>query len=159
VHKKAPTEVDALMKLPREYLYNPTWRIIAFVFGAGLSWLVLVTLRRPSVFSLSFGLVAVAMALLLLVRRLALKRCLVLDADALLLPTGFLQIRAVRIPYEDINRVWRTRLVWIDVLCLGTTRGKFQILPTLLPEPGSFTAIEQFLNSQVQRNPNATTNS
>jgi hypothetical protein len=97
------------------------------------------------------------MALLLLVRRLALRRCLVLDTDALLLPTGFLRVRAVRIPYEGINRVWRTRLVWIDVLCLGTTRGTFEILPTLLPEPGSFTAIEQFLNAQVQRNPNATT--
>jgi len=150
------------MNLPREYLYNPTWRIIAFLSGAGLSWLVLVKVLsagRLSVFSLSFGLIPIAMALLLVIRRLALKRRLVLDTDALLLPTGFLRVRAVRIPYDDIDRVWRTRLVWIDVLCLGTKRGKFEILPTLLPEPGSFTAIEQFLGSHVQRNPNVTTDS
>jgi len=150
------------MNLPREYLYNPTWRIITFLFGAGLSWLILVKALdagRLNVFNLSFGLIPIAMALLLVIRRLALKRRLVLDTDALLLPTGFLRVRAVRIPYDDINRVWRTRLVWIDVLCLGTKRGKFEILTTLLPEPGSFTAIGQFLNSQVQRNPNVTTDS
>ena len=150
------------MKLPREYLYNPTWRSIAFLFGAGLSWLVLVKLTvvgRPSAFSSSLGLAPIAMALLLMVRRQALKRRLVLDKDALLLPTGFLRVRGVRIPYGEINQVWRTRLAWIDLLCLGTTRGKFEILPTLLPEPGSFTEIEQFLNSQVQRKLKATTES
>jgi hypothetical protein len=141
---------------PREYPYDPQWQIIALNFGAGLGWLGLVRILngRLNLFSVILGLVPVTLAFLLVIRRLAFKRHLVLDTDAILLPTGFLRVRAVRIPYNDIKRIWRTRLIWIDVICLGTTRGKFEILPTLLPESGSLMAIEQFLNSRVPRNQN-----
>ncbi len=141
------------MNPPRRYSYNPKLRLLVLNFGAGVAWIAVATLLcacRPNTFSLSFGLVPILIGLLLTVRRLVFKRYLVLDSDALMLPTGFLRVRATRIPYKDIERVWQIRLPWMPVLCVGTKQGKFEVLSGMLPETGSYVAVGEFLNLQAQ---------
>jgi hypothetical protein len=77
----------------REYPYDPRWQIIVLNFGAGLGWLGLVRILngRLNLFSVILGLVPVTLAFLLVIRRLAFKCHLVLDTDAILLPTGFFE--------------------------------------------------------------------
>ncbi len=142
------------MKLPRQYAYNPGWRILILTFGSGLAWISLLAFignHPPSPIGLSFGLLPILMGLLLTVRRLVFKRHLILDRDALMVPTGFLRIRTKRIPYMDIERVWQVRLLWANVLCVDTKQGKFEIVSTLLPETDSVIAIGAFLNSKARQ--------
>jgi hypothetical protein len=68
--------------------------------GAGLLWIGVQWLesrRTPEGFSLWFGLVPIALALLLAMRRILFDRCLVLDDDHMILPTGLLQSKR---PFE-----------------------------------------------------------
>jgi hypothetical protein len=141
------------MSLPRRYSYNPKVWLLVSTSGAGVAWIAVAALLcgcKPNMFSLSFGLLPIILGLLLTVRRLAFKRYLVLVSDALMLPTGFLRVRTARIPYVNIERVWQIRLLWMAVLCVGTKHGKFEIVSGLLPEPGSYVAVGDFLNSRVQ---------
>jgi len=144
------------MNLPRRYSYNPKLWLLVLTFGAGVAWIAAVAVqcgRSPNTFSLSFGLIPILLGLLLTVRRLAFKRYLVLDSDALMLPTGFLRVRTTRIPYMNIERVWQIRLPWMAVLCIGTKQGKFDVLSGMLPEAGSYVAVGEFLNSRAQESP------
>jgi hypothetical protein len=92
--------------------------------------------------------------LLLAVRRLAFKCYLVLDSDAFVLPTGFLRVRTVRIPYTAIERIWETRLPFAVVLSVSTKEGKFEVVSAMLPDAGSYIDVGKFLYAQVAR-PNA----
>jgi hypothetical protein len=105
---------------------------------------------RPNTVSLSFGLASLLFGLLLTIRRLAFKRYLVLDSDALVLPTGFLRITNTRIPYVNISRVRQIRLLWMPVLCVGTKQGKFEVVSELLPQAGSYIAVGEFLHARSQ---------
>jgi len=96
------------------------------------------------------------LGLLVTVRRLVFKCSLVLDKDALILPTGFGRVRTKRIPYTIIERVWETRLPFAVVLSVATKEGKFEVISTMLPDAGSYVDIGKFLYAQVDR-PNETT--
>jgi hypothetical protein len=138
--------------LPRQYSYDPKWQTVLFVAGPGCAWIVVQKLLCgcwPHGFSLLLGAVLVASGLLLTIRRLAFKRFLKLDVDAILLPTGFAGMRSTRIPYTNIERVWRVYAGFTLVLCLATKQGKFQLAAAMLPEPGSFIDVENFLHSRA----------
>jgi len=141
------------VNLPCQYSYDPSWQTVLFVAGSGCAWIggqKLLCGCWPHGFSLLLGVVLVASGLLLTIRRLAFKRFLILDTDTILLPTGFAGMRSTRIPYTSIERVWRAYAGYALVLCLATKQGKFQLVPTMLPEPGSFIDVEHFLHSQAQ---------
>jgi hypothetical protein len=146
--------------VPREYSYDPRWQIIALNFGAGLGWLCLVRISngRLNLFSVILGLIPITMAILLAIRRLVFKRHLVLDIDAILLPTGFLRVRAVRIPYNDIKRVWWTRLIWINVICFGTNAREIRdnpyIASRILQSHGHRAILELSGSTESKRNSN-----
>lgn len=143
------------MDLPRRYSYNPRLRLILSTVGAGAVWIVLQRLscgRIPYGFSLWFGLLPIALGLLLAVRRAKAYRYLLLDRDELLLPTGFLQTRITRIPYISIERVSRIYLPGTAVLRLATKNGRFEIASTLLPDSESYLAVEKFLNVRAREN-------
>ncbi len=85
------------------------------------------------------------MALLAIVRRLALRRFVELDTDELLLPTGFLQFHMARIPYSDITRAWEVGLPFTAVLCIATDERSFDIPSILLPNTKSYIALRDFI--------------
>jgi hypothetical protein len=147
------------MNLPRQYSYNPRLWLLALTVGAGFAWLTLVGLLCgcwPHGFSLWFGVLPIMLGLLMTARRLVFKCSLVLDKDALILPTGFGRVRTKRIPYTSIERVWETRLPFAVVLSVTTKEGKFEVVSTMLPDAGSYVDIGKFLYAQVDR-PNETT--
>jgi len=98
-----------------------------------------------------FGVLPIILGLLATVRRLAFKGHLMLDQDAITLPTGFGRVRTKRIPYASIERVWETRLPLTVVLSLATKEGKFEVVSTMLPDHGSYIAVGKFLYAQVGR--------
>jgi hypothetical protein len=143
------------VNVPRQYSYDPRWQMVLFVAGSGCAWIAVQKLLCrcwPHGFSLLLGVVLVTFGLLLTIRRLAFKRFLILDVDAILLPTGFAGMRSTRIRYKNIERVWRVYAGHTLVLCLATKQGKFQLAAPMLPEPGSFVDVENFLHSQAQHN-------
>jgi hypothetical protein len=142
------------MNLPRQYPYNPRLSLVAFTAGAGFVWLTLMGLLCgcwPHGFSLWFGVAPIVLGLLLTVRRLVFKCYLVLDKDALLLPTGFGRVRTKRVPYMSIERVWETRLPFTVVLSVATKEGKFEVVSAMLPDAGSYIDVGKFLCAQVHQ--------
>jgi hypothetical protein len=142
------------MNLPRQYSYNPRLSLVILLFGGGLVWLLmgaLVCECRPHGFVLWFGLAPTILGLLVTVRRLAFKSYLVLDEDALILPTGFGRVRTTRIPYTSIDRVWETSLPFATVLSVATKEGKFEVVSTMLPDAHSYVDVGKFLNSRSSR--------
>ena len=139
------------MNLPRQYSYNPRLSLVLLLSGGGIVWLIvggLVCGCRPHGFLLWLGLAPIIFGLLLTVRRLAFNCYLVLDLDALLLPTGFGRVRTTRIPYTSIERVWETRLPFATVLSIATKGGKFEVVSTMLPDARSYVDVGRFLNSR-----------
>jgi hypothetical protein len=89
------------------------------------------------------------MGLLATVRRYFFDCSLVLEQDALLVPTGFYRTRTARVMYSSIERVWETRLPFTLVLSVATRQGKkFEIVSTMLPDANSYLEIGKFLHAQ-----------
>ena len=143
-----------MMELPREFPYNPRPGLILLVSGVGLLWIGVQWLSWgiPTGLGLWFGLVPIMLAVLLGVRRAALDRCLLLNQDQMILPTGFLQTGTARIEYGSIKRVCRHYLPAAVVLRVATEKRTFEIVSVLLPENDSFRAVEEFLNLKAQQN-------
>ena len=142
------------MNLPSQYSYNPRLSLIFLLFGGGLAWLLvgaIVCGCRPNGFVLWFGLAPIILALLVIVRRLAFKCFLVLEEDALILPTGFGRVRTTRIPYASIERVWETSLPFTTVLSVATKEGKFEVVSMMLPDTRSYLDVGKFINSRSSR--------
>jgi hypothetical protein len=143
------------MELPHQYPYNPRPRIIFLLSGVGLLWIGVQRLsggRMPTGFSLWFGLVPIALALLLGLRRLLFDRRLLLDNDGMILPTGLLQTGTARIDYTSIERVWRHYLSATVILRVATEKHIFEIVSVLLPDNTSYLTLEEFLSLKAQEN-------
>jgi hypothetical protein len=143
------------MELPHQYPYNPRPRIIFLLSGVGLLWIGVQRLsggRMPTGFSLWFGLVPIALALLLGLRRILFDRRLLLDNDGMILPTGLLQTGTTRIDYTSIERVWRHYLPATVILRVATEKHIFEIVSVLLPDNTSYLTLEEFLSLKAQEN-------
>jgi hypothetical protein len=143
------------MELPHQYPYNPRPRIIFLLSGVGLLWIGVQRLsggRMPTGFSLWFGLVPIALALLLGLRRILFDRRLLLDNDGMILPTGLLQTGTARIDYTSIERVWRHYLPATVILRVATEKHIFEIVSVLLPDNTSYLTLEEFLSLKAQEN-------
>jgi hypothetical protein len=151
---KQPSCALSIMNLPTQYSYNPRLWMVSLTVGAGFAWLTLIGLECgcwPHGFSLWFGVLPVMLGLLMTVRRLVFKSYLVLDKDALILPTGFGRVRTKRVPYASIERVWETRLPFTVVLSVGTKEGKFEVVSAMLPDASSYVDIGKFLYAQIRQ--------
>jgi tetratricopeptide (TPR) repeat protein len=137
------------MDLPRQFSYDPNWRLISVVLAAGAGVLALVAIQgeysRPGI---ALGGALIILALLPVVRRLAFKRFVVLGPTALTLPTGLLHSHMVEIPYSDITRAWENHLPLTTVLCIVTEARRYNILSTLLPDPQSYLDLRGFIFNQ-----------
>jgi hypothetical protein len=108
---------------------------------------------RPHGFDLWFGLTLIILGLLLTGRRFGFKCYLVLDKDALFLPTGFGRLHTTRIPYASIERVWEATLFFgTTILSVATDEGKFEIVRTMLPDTGSYVEVHTFLYTHSRAN-------
>jgi len=146
------------MELPHQYPYNLRLRLILFVFGIGLLWIAVQWLswgQMPTGFSLWFGFIPIALALINGVRCILFKRYLLLDNDSMVLPIGPLQMWTARVEYVSIKRVWRHYLPLTVVLRVATEKRTFEILSTLLPDNESYRALEAFLTRKALENTGA----
>ena len=143
------------MELPHQYPYNPRVRLILLVFGTGPLWIAVQWFscgHVPTGFSLWFGFAPIMLALMLGVRRISIERYLLLDNDSMVLPTGLFQMKAARIEYRSIVRVWRHYLPATVVLRVATQKHTFDIVSVLLPDDESYRALEGFLRLKAQEN-------
>ncbi|HMJ63948.1 MAG TPA: hypothetical protein VK615_01260, partial [Candidatus Binatia bacterium] len=138
-----------------EYPYNPRWSAIAAAAAffalcaafmgykaahneAGLIINGLIELG-PTGATVFYWVIAgasacfVLMAILLTLRRLARPRTLVLDDDALLLPSGCFQTRVDRINYSDISQVLERQVAGQTLLYIIANGLQFTIAESLLP--------------------------
>ena len=125
--------------------------------GAGITWIASPSLlwgQMPQMrwIDILLGLLPILVGLLLFIRRLAFKRHILLDSDALTVPTGFLRLRTTRIPYTTIERVSEISFLWRTAsLCIATNKGRFEIFSEMLRDVGSYIEVRAFLNSTNAR--------
>ena len=137
------------MDLPRQFQYGPQWRIIFYLFTAGISLLALAIFHLVSrgagvalsIFPLGVALIATA-------RRLFFPRFIELRQDTLLVCTGFLQVQVTEIPYPDIENGWEVVRGRMNVLNLRTKERTIEINSILLPNMASYVAVRDFLKSR-----------
>jgi hypothetical protein len=138
------------MDLPRQYAYNPQWRIILFCFAPAI--VVLVRARFHWI-GVALAIPFVAFALVLAMRRLIFPRFIKLEQEALSLLGGFLRLRATKISYADIELtqeiVHKSKIFRMTAFRLRTKERKFEIIATMLPDMASYVAIRDFVNSRV----------
>ena len=96
------------------------------------------------------GLIPIALALILGVRRIWVEHYLLLDNDSMVLPIGLFQMRTARIEYTSIRSIWRRYGPYWGTLVLGLRpeRQTFKVVPDFFPDNESYEALEQFLKSK-----------
>lgn len=110
------------MEVPHQYPYNPPLRLIPLSFAAGLVWMAgdwLPWGHVPDGFEFwhsLLGLIPIAFAILLGLRRILAEQHLLLDNDSMVLPLGVIRINTATIEYASIRRVWRHYTRYYGVL-------------------------------------------
>jgi hypothetical protein len=154
------TEVREI-ESPHRYPYNPPLRFVLLSFSIGFLWFAVDWFRWRYTPSAGFGswrsligLIPIAFAIVVGVRRIFGEHCLVLDHDSLFLPIGLFQMRTEKIEYTSIRRVWRhyTTYYAVAVLQVATETRTFNIMSTFLPDNDSFCALEEFLTRKAREN-------
>jgi hypothetical protein len=157
------------MEIPHRYPYNPPLWLILLSFGSGFLWIgadwlpywLLPWGHIPTGFRLwesLIGLIPIALALIVGVRRIWVERYLLLDDDGMVLPLGLFQMWTARIEYTSIRRVWRHYVRPYEyrfVLKVATEEQAFTILPAFLPDNQSYRALEESLNRKLLENTRA----
>jgi hypothetical protein len=149
------------MEMPHRYPYNPSLRFILLSFGYGFLWIAVDWLRWDTIPPTGFrfwhsliGLIPIAVAFIVGVRRIWVERYLLLDDDSMVLPIGLFQMRTAKIEYTDIRRVWRhyTTFYAVPILQVATEKQTFDIVSTFLSDNESYCALEEFLTRKVLEN-------
>ena len=109
----------------------------------------------PNGFSLWFGLIPIALALIVALRRISVERYLLLDNNSMVPPTGLFQMQTAKVEYTSIKRVWRHYLPLTVLLRVATEKRTFEIVSTRLPDNESYRALEEFLVRKASENTGA----
>ncbi|HEX3890316.1 MAG TPA: hypothetical protein VHX90_05640 [Verrucomicrobiae bacterium] len=134
------------MDLPRQFPYNPQWRIILFGFAFGgalllfgkIHWMLFV-----------LGIPFTVFAFMLAVRRLAFPKFLKLEQDSLSIPKGFLRTSIAKISYADIENGWETvRGSASATLHIQVKKHTIEIPSMMLEDMASYVAIRDFVKSR-----------
>jgi uncharacterized membrane protein YhaH (DUF805 family) len=143
------------MNVPSRYSCDPPWWIAAWNLCAALA---LVALAAIHWIRTGPGLVVAGLLMLLVilvaVRKLIIRRFLQLEENALLLPTGFLQLRSVRIAYDTILDVAEARWALGTVLYIRTSQGKYEIPCGIRINRNDYVAVRDYLVAKTANNPN-----
>jgi hypothetical protein len=135
------------------YSCDPPWWIIILNSATAIAVLLLLAVGW---ISYPVGVVVVTLltflVLLLAIRRAAFRRYVELADDALLLPTGFLQMHTARIPYGTIDRVWESRWALGTVLNLQANHKKFEITCGIRLDRDAYVSVRNFLIQATSRN-------
>jgi|SRR5579864_4430489 len=152
------------MEVPHQYPYKPPLRFILLSFGSGFLWIAVDWLPSrpipPTGFRLWYsliGLIPIAFALIVAVRRIWVECYLLLDNDSMTLPIGLFQMRIAKIEYTSIRRVWQHYTTYYAVarLQVATEKQTFEILSTFLPDNESYRTLEDFLTRKALENTSA----
>lgn len=103
----------------------------------------------PFEIAVVFGILPLAIALMGALRRLILPSFIELEQDAILVPSGFLQIQKTRIPFAGIEQAWEAVTPRISVFHLRAKGRMFEVNSMLLPDRASYVAIKNFVNARI----------
>ena len=97
-------------------------------------------------------LVPIMLALILGVRRIAVKRHLLLGRDSMVLPKGLFQMRVAEIEYSSILRVWRYYLPNGSSAPSGHNKSNFRHCLGAPTRQRQLSCLESFLIMRAQEN-------
>ena len=139
------------MNAPVHDRYDPPpWLVALFWAFAVGSWIAgwsVGLLRTLGIAGLGFAVFGGLMVM----RRLAFPRSLVIDEEGLWIPSGFLRMDVRRVLFADITEVWEVPLPFRTmVLCLRARGRTFEVNSTLMPDAESYLAVGQSICSRLE---------
>ncbi len=139
------------MTIPNNIPYNPRLKAVGIfslvatvIFATGVLSLI------PTWFAFPISAAILSVSLLLFLRRFIWRRQLTLAEHSITVPSGFLRLRATCIAYDQIERIWSTRLLVTSVICVRTPGRQVEIQDIYFPDFVTFLHLKQFLLSAVQ---------
>jgi hypothetical protein len=140
------------MTLPMRYNYDPPWWIVIgeLLVAGMMATLVVLGWVKPLP-GLAAASVFMSFVVVLVIRRVMIRRYLDLNLDALLLPTGFLQLRSAYIPYEMIMDVWEAPWAFGTVLYVRTQEKRFEIACGVCLHREEYVEVRDFLLRSVAK--------
>lgn len=142
------------MIVPSRYSFDPPWWIAVWNLCAalGLAGLAAIHWIRTGP-GLVVAAIPMLLAILLAVRRLTIRRFLQLEENALLLPTGFLQLRSAKSAYDTILDVSEARWALGTVLYIRTSQGKYEIPCGIRINRNDYVAVRDYLVAKTGNKP------
>jgi hypothetical protein len=134
------------MNFPVRYPFDPPWRIVVWSFAIAVGMTALTALQWIKILpGLAIGSIFVFFGGLCLLRRLAFNRHLEINQDEIFLPTGFPQLRTVRVAYSNLLAVWEEPWALGTVLYLRTESRRYEIVCGILLESANYVLVRDFL--------------
>jgi hypothetical protein len=163
----------SVMKLPAQYPYNPNWRgALGFLVASGgfCGTMIYTAMHNRAGLKINHGLITLGpggatrfywgnagvfglftlLSLLAVWRGIFRRQVLVLETDAILLPTGFLQTHKTRILYADIQGYSEMKYPNQTTLKLAVNGRNYGLHATLFPHPANYIAVRNFVLSKIR---------
>jgi hypothetical protein len=146
------------MNIPTRYACDPPWWVVIWNIGTALALLVLVGFHgiKPAL-GLTVACMLALLAALVAIRRLVLRRYVELERDAILLPTGFLQLWVARIPYDAILEVREAPWAFGTVLYIRTGERKYEIPCGIRINRNDYVTVRNYLMARKGNEPQPAT--
>lgn len=142
------------MNIPFRCPYNPSWKIGLFCLIPGLPLLALGHFRwiRPWA-GVVLTAIPMALALMIVLRRIAFPRPLELDKDGITLPTGFLFFKRTRLLYDEIesaHEVTSGNFLYSNTMLSLSSNGVTSTLQSdSLPDRSVYVDVRDYIKSRL----------
>ena len=95
------------MKVPARYRYDPRWQLVALLWTCTAGFpIVVLTGYFPRALGIAASLLFAGLGVLIMLRRYAFPRSLVLDQEGVWIPSGFMRMNVRRVLFaRDFRRL------------------------------------------------------
>lgn len=136
-----------------KFPYSPRMRICIFCVCGGILWIAVASFEgiNPRGLGGCFGLLVILLGLLLILRGLLFKTYLTVEAEAIVIPSGFGRFRVKRVTFASITRVRHFNLPFTAVFQIETHNGeKCEVVSTMLPKNEDYVFVAKLLMERMQ---------
>ena len=139
-----------MMKVPARYRYDPRWQLVALLWTCTAGFpIVVLTGYFPRALGIAASLLFAGLGVLIMLRRYAFPRSLVLDQEGVWIPSGFMRMNVRRVLFARDSAVWEAFLPFrTAVLCLRCHGKTFEVHSTFLPDSESYQGIDRHICSR-----------
>lgn len=141
----------AVMTTSHHVPYNPSLRTVGLYLGFAFFTFALAWLGVRSRTCFAFSAIFFCFSTMFFLRRVLWPRQLTLNEDSIIVPSGFLCLRHVCVPFTDIKHVSFVQFAFVRVVLVRTEKRQYQIQDLFLPDRLVFEELAAFLEAVANK--------